>query len=80
MKKLCLLLLLLVPTGTLTAQGSRTAWDQLCYNTHEPQPTMLNGYESCPMSLPDSIALTTSPRTEEFVGWFFEQGVDGLLR
>jgi len=82
MKKTCFVLLLLhVPTDTVAAQDSRTAWDQMCYNAHEPQPTMLSGYETCSMSLPDSIALTTSPRTDDFVGWFFEYGVaEDLLR
>jgi len=52
-------------------------WEEVCFGSSARPEKVFMQYDACPMTLPDSIALTTTPRSSDFIGWFGGTSVDG---
>ena len=52
-------------------------WEEVCFGSSARPEKVFMQYDACPMTLPDSIALTTTPRSSDFIGWFGGTSFDG---
>ena len=67
----------LLPLLPASLQAQYRTWEDVCAGASPLPEEMLAAYDPCPMSVPDSIALMTSPRTNEPLGWFGGYSIDG---